>query len=52
MNKMEKAANLLVVLAAVSIIGMNVYDRFAPREDIRQMRAKALGGSAPMLLTK
>ncbi len=40
MNKMEKAANLLVVLAAVSIIGMNVYDRFAPREDIRQMRAQ------------
>jgi hypothetical protein len=47
--KIEKVANVLIIAAAVVIGGLNIYDRFAPREDLHQTRAKALVGTALQL---
>ena len=35
-----------MIAVAVLVIGLNVYDRVAPREDIHQLRARALVGKS------
>ncbi len=44
--KIDKVANVVVIAVAVVIVGLNVFDRLAPREDVHQTRARVLVGKA------